>query len=157
MGGSSWRARAGRTPNKGAKYPHPRCSPRMRSPRSSASAHRRLQPGSGTGALLMLLYRSGLRVSDVNLTAGTVRVLHGNGNKATTRGFHPPPPPMRSPSGSTPATSWVSAAALCFCIFRIFRKMTANRMYVLLSSTCWLFKRLPSGSSLKAPARAMRL
>ena len=48
-------------------------------------------------ALLMLLYRSGLRVaeltalrvSDVNLTAGTVRVLHGKGDKATTRGFHP--------------------------------------------------------------------
>ena len=25
----------------------------------------------------------------MNLTAGTVRVLHGKGNKATTRGFHP--------------------------------------------------------------------
>ena len=47
--------------------------------------------------MLMLLYRSGLRVgeltalrvSDVNLTADTVRVLHGKGDKATTRGFHP--------------------------------------------------------------------
>lgn len=48
-------------------------------------------------AMLTLLYRSGLRVSevlalrpsDVNLDAHTVRVLHGKGNKATTRGFHP--------------------------------------------------------------------
>jgi site-specific recombinase XerD len=48
-------------------------------------------------AMLTLLYRSGLRVSevldlrtsDVNLDAHTVRVLHGKGDKATTRGFHP--------------------------------------------------------------------
>lgn len=56
-------------------------------------------------ALLTLLYRSGLRVSEavgdirrgkpalrasgVNLPAHTVRVLHGKGDKATTRGFHP--------------------------------------------------------------------
>jgi len=48
-------------------------------------------------AMLTLLYRSGLRVSevlalrpsDVNLDAHSVRVLHGKGNKATTRGFHP--------------------------------------------------------------------
>jgi site-specific recombinase XerD len=48
-------------------------------------------------ALLWLLYRSGLRVSevlalrvpDVSMSAHTVRVLHGKGNKATTRGFHP--------------------------------------------------------------------
>src|SRR5690242_16872334 len=48
-------------------------------------------------ALLTLLYRSGLRISealalkpsDVNLGEHTIRVLHGKGNKATTRGFHP--------------------------------------------------------------------
>lgn len=56
-------------------------------------------------ALLMLLYRSGLRVaeavgdarrgkaplkvSDVSLAAHSIRVLHGKGDKATTRGFHP--------------------------------------------------------------------
>jgi site-specific recombinase XerD len=61
----------------------------------------RCSPRAPTGirnrAMLMLLYRSGLRVSellalkpsDVNVTACTVRVLHGKGNKATTRGFHP--------------------------------------------------------------------
>ena len=45
--------------------------------------------------LLTLLYRSGLRiseiialrVSDVDLKKHTVRVLHGKGDKATTRGF----------------------------------------------------------------------
>lgn len=56
-------------------------------------------------ALLMLLYRSGLRVAeavgdgrrgipplklaDVSLSAHTIRVLHGKGDRATTRGFHP--------------------------------------------------------------------
>jgi len=56
-------------------------------------------------ALLTLLYRSGLRVSeavgdkrrdipalkaaDLSLTAHSIRVLHGKGDKATTRGFHP--------------------------------------------------------------------
>jgi site-specific recombinase XerD len=48
-------------------------------------------------ALLTLLYRSGLRVSealalkpaDVDLARHTVRVLHGKGDKATVRGFHP--------------------------------------------------------------------
>ena len=48
-------------------------------------------------ALLTLLYRSGLRISealalkpsDVNLDTHAIRVLHGKGNKATTRGFHP--------------------------------------------------------------------
>jgi site-specific recombinase XerD len=57
----------------------------------------RAPTGIRNRALLMLLYRSGLRVAevlalrpaDINLTAHTVRVLHGKGNKATTRGFHP--------------------------------------------------------------------
>ena len=48
-------------------------------------------------ALLTLLYRSGLRISealalrpvDIDLEKHTIRVLHGKGNKATTRGFHP--------------------------------------------------------------------
>lgn len=48
-------------------------------------------------ALLVLLYRSGLRISealalkpsDVDLKGHTIRVLHGKGNKATTRGFDP--------------------------------------------------------------------
>ena len=48
-------------------------------------------------ALLTLLYRSGLRISealalrpsDIDLGKHTIRVLHGKGNKATTRGFHP--------------------------------------------------------------------
>jgi site-specific recombinase XerD len=58
-------------------------------------------PRSTTGirnrALLTLLYRSGLRIaellalrpSDVNLAAHSIRVTHGKGDKATTRGFHP--------------------------------------------------------------------
>ena len=48
-------------------------------------------------ALIALLYRSGLRVSeivtlrsaDVDLRKHSVRVFHGKVDKATTRGFHP--------------------------------------------------------------------
>jgi len=58
-------------------------------------------PRSRTGirnrALLTLLYRSGLRIaealalkpSDISLSRHTARVLHGKGDKATVRGFHP--------------------------------------------------------------------
>ncbi len=57
----------------------------------------RAPTGIRNRALLMLLYRSGLRISealalkpsDVNLKAHSIRVLHGKGDKATTRGFHP--------------------------------------------------------------------
>src|SRR5579872_5960361 len=57
----------------------------------------RAPTGIRNRALLTLLYRSGLRISealalkpsDVNLARHSVRVLHGKGNKATTRGFHP--------------------------------------------------------------------
>lgn len=56
----------------------------------------RAPTGVRNRALLMLLYRSGLRISealalkpsDVDLKAHTLRVLHGKGDKATTRGFH---------------------------------------------------------------------
>jgi site-specific recombinase XerD len=48
-------------------------------------------------ALLTLLYRSGLRISealalrpsDVNLRQHSIRVIEGKGGKTTTRGFHP--------------------------------------------------------------------
>lgn len=57
----------------------------------------RAPTGIRNRALLMLLYRSGLRISealdlkpsDINLKAHSIRVLHGKGDKATTRGFHP--------------------------------------------------------------------
>lgn len=48
-------------------------------------------------AMIMLMYRSGLRVSeimalrpsDINTAKHSIRVLHGKGDKATTRGFDP--------------------------------------------------------------------
>lgn len=58
-------------------------------------------PRSPTGirnrALIWMLYRSGLRISealalrpsDVDLSRHSARILHGKGDKATTRGFHP--------------------------------------------------------------------
>src|ERR1700689_440850 len=66
-------------PNKGRKYPAEVLTP------------------EDVQALIGLLYRSGLRVSeivalrpaDVDLRRHSVRVLHGKGDKATTRGFHP--------------------------------------------------------------------
>ena len=83
-------------PNKGRRYPA-----EVLTAAEVAAVIGRCSPRAPTGirnrALLMLLYRSGLRVSealalrasDVNLAAHTARVLHGKGNKATTRGFHP--------------------------------------------------------------------
>lgn len=57
----------------------------------------RSRTGIRNRAMLTLLYRSGVRVSellalkpsDINMTVNSVRVLDGKGRKATTRGFHP--------------------------------------------------------------------
>jgi integrase/recombinase XerD len=57
---------------------------------------RKAPTGIRNRALLYLLFRSGLRVSeivalrvsDVDLNRHSVRVLHGKGDKTTTRGFH---------------------------------------------------------------------
>jgi|SRR5579871_1047850 len=57
----------------------------------------RSRTGIRNRALLMLLYRSGLRISealalrpaDLTVSEHSARVLHGKGNKATVRGFHP--------------------------------------------------------------------
>lgn len=90
--------------NKGGKYP-----PEVLTTDEVAAIIGGCSATAATGvrnrALLMLLYRSGLRVaeavgdsrrgipplkvSDVNLAAYSIRVLHGKGDKATTRGFHP--------------------------------------------------------------------
>jgi len=83
-------------PNKGRKYPA-----EVLTAAEVAAVIGRCSPRAPTGirnrALITLLYRSGLRVSealalrasDISLAAHTVRVLHGKGGKATTRGFHP--------------------------------------------------------------------
>jgi site-specific recombinase XerD len=57
----------------------------------------RSRTGIRNRALLVALYRSGVRISealalrpaDVDLKRHTFRVLHGKGDKATVRGFHP--------------------------------------------------------------------
>lgn len=83
-------------PNKGKSYPAEPLTPA-----EVASIISQCSPKAPTGirnrAMLTLLYRSGLRISellalrpgDVNFAKHTVRVLHGKGDKATTRGFHP--------------------------------------------------------------------
>jgi integrase/recombinase XerD len=58
---------------------------------------RKSSTGIRNRALIMFLYRSGLRVSevtalkvsDVNLVQHSVNVRHGKGDKGTVRGFHP--------------------------------------------------------------------
>jgi site-specific recombinase XerD len=82
-------------PNKGKSY-----SAEPLTPAEAAAIIGSCSPKAPTGirnrAMLTLLYRSGLRISellalrpaDVNLDQHTVRVLHGKGDKATTRGFH---------------------------------------------------------------------
>jgi site-specific recombinase XerD len=83
-------------PNKGHKYP-----PEVLTPAEVAAliggCSTRAPTGIRNRALLTLLYRSGLRVSealalrpsDISLDRHTARVLHGKGDKATVRGFHP--------------------------------------------------------------------
>jgi len=82
--------------NKGRTFP-----PEPLTPDEVAAIIAGCSPRARTGirnrALLMLLYRSGLRISealalkpsDVDLNRHTCRVLHGKGDKATVRGFHP--------------------------------------------------------------------
>jgi integrase/recombinase XerD len=82
--------------NKGRAFP-----PKPLTPDEVAAIIAGCSPRARTGirnrALLMLLYRSGLRISealalkpsDVDLNRHTCRVLHGKGDKATVRGFHP--------------------------------------------------------------------
>jgi integrase/recombinase XerD len=62
-----------------------------------AGCSRRAPTGIRNRALLWLLYRSGLRISEalalrpssLDLAAHTARVLHGKGDKATVRPVHP--------------------------------------------------------------------
>ena len=82
--------------NKGRTFP-----PEPLTPDEVAAVIGRCSPRARTGirnrALLTMLYRSGLRISealalkpsDVDLKRHTCRVLHGKGDKATVRGFHP--------------------------------------------------------------------
>jgi site-specific recombinase XerD len=82
--------------NKDRKFP-----PEVLSTDEVAALIAECSPTAPTGvrnrALIWLLYRSGLRVSealdlrpaDADLTRHSLRVLHGKGDKATTRGFHP--------------------------------------------------------------------
>ena len=83
-------------PDKGRKYPaEVLTAEEVQALIGSCSA--RSASGIRNRALIALLYRSGLRVSeivalrpaDVDLRTHSVRVLHGKGDKATTRGFHP--------------------------------------------------------------------
>jgi site-specific recombinase XerD len=58
---------------------------------------KRAPTGIRNRALLMLLYRSGLRItealtlkpSNVDMKSHSIRIHHGKGDKATVRGFHP--------------------------------------------------------------------
>ena len=96
MTAASWTTRAESSPNKGLDLPA-----EVMTPAEVAAIIGQCSTRATTGirnrALLTLLYRSGLRVSealalkpsDVNLDARTIRVLNGKGGKATTRSFHP--------------------------------------------------------------------
>jgi site-specific recombinase XerD len=89
--------------NKGGKYP-PQVLTTEEVQAIIAGCSATAPTGIRNRALLMLLYRSGLRiaevlgdsrrdipplkVADVSLSGHSIRVLHGKGDKATTRGFH---------------------------------------------------------------------
>lgn len=80
----------------GRKYPAEPLTPAEMQAILGACSHR-APTGIRNRALLTLLYRSGLRISealalkpsDLDFAAHSVRVLHGKGDKATVRGFHP--------------------------------------------------------------------
>jgi integrase len=113
---ASWRFWADAPPNAGKRYPA-----EVLTPAGVTVAISQCSPRAPTGvrnrAMLKLLYRSGLRVSemtaarpaDLSLNAHTVRVLD---SKATTHGFTLPPT-TRSRTGTAPGTSSPSAAAPC--------------------------------------------
>ena len=105
-----FRARPGDAPgNKGRKYPaEPLTSDEVAAIIGQCS--RTAPTGIRNRAMLTLLYRSGLRVSevlalrpsDVNLAKHSLRLLDTKSGKAQTRGFHPAPmAPWRA--GWTPA------------------------------------------------------
>ncbi len=82
--------------NKGRKYP---AEPLTRTEADSliAACSARSATGIRNRALIAILYRSGLRLaevlalkpSDINQEGGSVRVLHGKGNRARTAGLDP--------------------------------------------------------------------
>ena len=82
--------------NKGRKFPAEPLTPAEVAVIIGGCSSRSVT-GIRNRALLTLLYRSGLRISealdlkpsDVDLSRHTCRVLHGKGDKATVRGFHP--------------------------------------------------------------------
>lgn len=82
--------------NKGRKFPAEPLTPgEVHQIIAQCSASSRT--GIRNRALLTLLYRSGLRISealalkpsDLDMKRHAARVLHGKGDKATVRGFHP--------------------------------------------------------------------
>lgn len=96
MTATSWTERSESSPNKGLDLPAEVLTPaEVDAIIGQCSA--RAATGIRNRALLTLLYRSGLRVSealslkpsDVNVDARTIRVLNGKGGKTTTRSFHP--------------------------------------------------------------------
>jgi site-specific recombinase XerD len=86
----------GRRPTRAAAFP-PSCSAPRRSERSSAPARPERQPATENRALIAVLYRGGLRISealalypkDIDQAQGTVTVLHGKGDKRRTVGMDP--------------------------------------------------------------------
>lgn len=83
-------------PNKGRKYPAEPLTPAEAAAIIGQCSHR-APTGIRNRALLTLLYRSGLRVSevlalrpaDVDLTRHSIRLLDTKSGQAQTRGFHP--------------------------------------------------------------------
>lgn len=83
-------------PNKGKTYPPEPLTPDEVSAIISQCS-RRAPTGIRNRAMLLLAYRSGLRVSellalrpkDLDIASHSARVLHGKGNKATVRYWHP--------------------------------------------------------------------
>jgi site-specific recombinase XerD len=97
LGAGGFGQRAGQpAPNKGRKYPAEPLTPAEVAAVIGQCSHR-APTGIRNRALLTLLYRSGLRVSevlalrpaDVDLTRHSIRLLDTKAGQPQTRGFHP--------------------------------------------------------------------
>jgi integrase len=135
-------------PNKGKRYP----TEVLTADEVSAligQCSQKAATGIRNRALLTLLYRSGLRVSeivalrvsDVDLKKHTVRVLYGKGDKATTRGFHP--------SADDALARWIdtrkargAATARCSARSRAARSPTSTS-----GTCCTTWQRRPGSTS----------
>lgn len=111
--------------NKGKRYP-PEPLTRDEVLRLMSAPSGRAPTGIRNRALIALLYRAGLRISealalfpkDVDRTAGTVRILHGKGDRSRTVGMDPEAFAMVERWMDTRTSKGINGHAPVFCTLK---------------------------------------